>query len=59
MKKSLIYIYTALLALAGSVSLSSCDDDFERPPMVLPTATRQANTTIAELKTKFYKGDNN
>ncbi len=59
MKKSLIYIYTALLALAGSVSLSSCDDDFERPPMVVPTAERQANTTIAEIKTKFYKGESN
>lgn len=59
MKKSLIYIYTALLALAGSVSLSSCDDDFERPPMVVPTAKRHANTTIAELKTKFYTGESN
>ena len=59
MKKSLIYIYTALLALAGSVPLSSCDDDFERPPMVVPTAKRHANTTIAELKTKFYTGESN
>lgn len=59
MKKSLIYTYTALLALAGSVSLSSCDDDFERPPMVVPTAKRHANTTIAELKTKFYTGESN
>lgn len=59
MKKSLIYIYTALLALAGSVSLSSCDDDFERPPIVVPTAKRHANTTIAELKTKFYTGESN
>lgn len=59
MKKSLIYIYTALLALVGSVSLSSCDDDFERPPMVVPTAKRHANTTIAELKTKFYTGESN
>ncbi len=59
MKKSLIYIYTALLALAGSVSLSSCDDDLERPPMVIPTAERTANTTIAELKAKFYKGESN
>lgn len=59
MKKSLIYIYTALLALAGSVSLSSCDDDFERPPMVVPTAKRHANTTIAELKTKFHTGESN
>ena len=59
MKKSLIYIYTALLALAGSVSLSSCDDDFERPPMVVPTAKRHANTTIAELKTKLYTGESN
>lgn len=59
MKKSLIYIYTALLALAGSVSLSSCDDDFERPPMMVPTAKRHANTTIAELKTKFYTGESN
>ena len=59
MKKSLIYIYTALLALAGSVSLSSCDDDCDRPPLAVPTANRHANTTIAKLKTKFYTGESN
>jgi len=51
MKKTLLYI--AVLALS-SVAMTSCDDDFERPPMVTPQATMKANTTIGELKTKFY-----
>lgn len=56
MKKSLIYIATALL---GVTAFSSCDDNFERPPLSVPVATIQPNTTIAELKAAFYSSDNN
>jgi hypothetical protein len=56
MKKSLIYIASALLGIAA---FSSCDDNFERPPLSIPTATIEPNTTIAELKEAFYKTDNN
>ncbi len=56
MKKSIIYIATAL----GIVSaMSSCDDNFEQPPLSIPTATIEANTTIAQLKTDFYATSNN
>ncbi len=51
MKKTLLYI--AAIAL-GCGAFTSCDDDFERPPMVTPQATIKANTTIKDLKTKFY-----
>lgn len=51
MKKTLLYI--AALAL-GSVAMTSCDGDLERPPMVVPEATIQANTSIAQLKADFY-----
>ncbi len=56
MKKSLIYIATALL---GVTAFSSCDDNFEQPPLSIPTATITANTTIADLKAAFYSSDNN
>lgn len=57
MKKSLIYLSVMALGLAGVVT--SCDDNFERPPMVIPEATMEANTTIAELKTQFYNDGSN
>lgn len=56
MKKSLIYIAAALMSVFG---LSSCGDPFERPPMVVPVATVQANTTLLELKTAYWKSDRN
>jgi hypothetical protein len=56
MKKSLLYIATALLSASA---LSSCDDNFELPPLSIPTATIEPNTTISEFKAAFYKSDNN
>lgn len=47
---------TMALVSAGFIS---CDDDMERPPVVLPQSTMEANTTIAELKSLFYKSDRN
>ncbi|MBD5170519.1 MAG: hypothetical protein HDT07_00705 [Bacteroidales bacterium] len=57
MKKS--FIYLALLAVGFGSALVACDDNFERPPMIVPVATMEANTTIAELKAEFYQTDNN
>lgn len=56
MKKSLTYI--AVLALVA-VAFTACDDDFQRPPVVMPQATLKANTTIQELKTQFYTSNFN
>ncbi len=50
MKKTLLYLAAAL---ACSTGFTSCDDDFESPKMIVPTATIEANTTIAELKAAF------
>lgn len=57
MKKSIIYL--AMLAVGFGSALVACDDNFERPPMVVPVATMEANTTIAELKAEFYQTANN
>lgn len=51
MKKYSLYI--ASIALAA-VALGSCENEFERPPMVVPVATWQANTTIEDLKSEYW-----
>lgn len=55
LKKSIFYISAVALGMAATASLTGCDDNFERPPMVVPTATIEANTTIADLKTAFFQ----
>lgn len=50
MKKSILYAAALLLASAG---FSSCDDNWQRPPVMVPEATMEANTTILELKEVF------
>lgn len=52
MKKYSLYI--ASLALAA-VAFTSCDNEFERPPMVLPTSSWQANTTIEDFKAAYWE----
>ena len=47
-------LYIASLALAA-VAFTACDNEFERPPMVLPTSTWEANTTIEELKAAYWE----
>lgn len=48
------------MAVCASTAMTSCDDNFERPPMVVPVATIEANTTIDQLKTDFFQaGQNN
>ncbi|MCM1320381.1 MAG: DUF5689 domain-containing protein [Muribaculaceae bacterium] len=45
----------ALVALASSAALTSCQNDFDLPPIPEPTATMEANTTIAELKAAYWQ----
>lgn len=58
MKKAISYLSAVML---GAVALSSCDNDFERPPMVYPTAGNadMVNTTITDVKTKYWSMDRN
>lgn len=59
MKKTASYIATACIAAAASMITSSCNDNFETPPMYVPQATWKANITIAELKEMYWKTDRN
>ena len=45
--------YLAMLLLA--LTAASCSDDFDTPPMVVPTATAVPNTTIADFKAKYWQ----
>lgn len=45
----------AALALLASATVVSCSDDFDRPPVIVPEATIEANTTILELKQMYWQ----
>lgn len=45
--------------MMGAAALTSCGDDFVRPPMVVPVATIEANTSILDLKTAYWASDRN
>ena len=52
MKKTLTYIAAALL---GVTALSSCDDDFTRPPLVLPeTLSIEPTMTTEAFKAQYW-----
>ena len=59
MKKSKIYFSAVILGVTGMTALSSCDNNWEYPPMVMPEATIEANTTIQELKAEFFQSGTN
>ena len=46
----------ALLAATATVS---CDNDFDYPPVIVPVATIEANTTIAEVKAAYWSDERN
>ena len=49
MKKSLIYI------CAAAAMLAACDDDFTRPPLVLPpTVQVEPTTTVLDFKNEYW-----
>ncbi len=53
MKKTLLYVAAA--ALLGNAVLSSCDDNFTYPPIVLPpTANVTPTTTLADFKADYW-----
>ncbi|MCH5326946.1 MAG: hypothetical protein J1E29_07060, partial [Duncaniella sp.] len=52
--KAYNHIIAAALAMASTAAMVSCDDDFDRPPIVVPVASYEANTSIAEFKDMFW-----
>ena len=54
-------LYLNLLLLMAIGMVSSCSDDFDRPPLMVPSAAHidKVNTTILDLKTKYWKEDKN
>lgn len=59
MKSFKSYFSIAAVALMALGGFSGCQDEFDTPPLIVPEATIQANTTIAELKEKYWSDDNN
>lgn len=47
------YIFRALIALLSVGAMTSCQNSFDDPGLVVPVAKNQANTTIAEFKDIF------
>lgn len=50
-------LYLGMLGL--TMLATGCNDEFDTPPMVVPTATHTANMTIAEFKAKHWQDVNN
>lgn len=53
------FILPAAFMLTASAALTSCQNDFDRPPLDAPVATMKPNTTIADLKAKYWQDDYN
>jgi len=52
-----INFYLSMLLLLGIAT--GCNDDFDQPPMVVPTAEHTANMTIADFKAKYWQDATN
>ena len=54
--KKLLY---GAVAFAAAMGVASCQDDIAKPASAyeVPKATLQANTTIMEVKEKFWKNE--
>ena len=50
--KKISLLYTASLGLAAA--FAACDNEFERPPMVVPVSSWEANTTIEDFKSAYW-----
>lgn len=59
MKKIKAYVGLMMTALVAGWSMTSCQDDFDSPAMNIPVATIQPNTTIADVKAKFWNDADN
>ena len=51
------YFYLCMLLLLTATT--GCKEDFDNPPMIVPRATHTPNTTIAELKAKYWQDGRN
>ena len=51
--------YIGLLLTFMAVSMVSCQADFDAPGLQIPEATMTPNTTILELKTKYWSDETN
>ena len=49
---------TAFIAFL-SLGLTSCDEELDRPPIDIPVSSWEANTTILDLKTRYWQSDRN
>lgn len=56
MKSNTTYISALLL---GAAALSSCNDNFERPPMVYPTTDLKANAELSQIKAQYWSTERN
>ncbi len=54
--KKIKLLLGAMLLMVVAVA---CNDDYDTPPMVVPTATHTPNMTLLEFKTKFYQSGRN
>ena len=54
-------LYFTLMLLLAATGIVSCSDDFDSPPIVIPTSYHidQVNTTILELKEAYWSDDKN
>ncbi|MDE6277502.1 MAG: choice-of-anchor J domain-containing protein [Muribaculaceae bacterium] len=59
MKKFSSYILTLAAGAAMVMGAVSCDDNFTRPPMVVPTTDLKPNVSILDFKTRFWQNDKN
>lgn len=50
--------YIASLLLLGA-AFTACDDELDRPPVIVPEATIEANTSILEVKNKYWNENRN
>lgn len=49
------YKYAPGLVLAAlSAAMVGCDNDFDRPPVIVPVATYEVNTPVSEFKEMFW-----
>lgn len=45
----------ALLTVAACGGFAGCDDELDRPPVIVPEATYQINMTVDQFKTEFWQ----
>lgn len=56
MKYTKSYIASLLLL---SAAFTACDEELDRPPVIVPEATIEANTSVLEVKNKYWNENRN